>query len=60
MQSAECRVKGKKPNSSAGGGRNPGDATVARLAGGLVRRALLRRDDENGNSLNAEAARHGG
>ena len=30
-------------NTRAGGGRNPGDATVARLAGGLVRRAPLER-----------------
>ena len=43
MQSAECGVKGKKPNSWAGGGQNQGDATVAHLAGGLVRRALLER-----------------
>ena len=30
-------------NSCAEGGRDPGDATVAHLAGGLVRRALLER-----------------
>jgi hypothetical protein len=41
VQSAECGVKGKKPNSCAGSGQNPGAATVAHLAGGLVRRALL-------------------
>jgi len=38
VQSAECGVKGKKPNSCAGSGQNPGAATVAHLAGGLVRR----------------------
>ena len=43
VQSAECGVKGKKPNSCAGSGQNPGDATVAHLAGGLVRRALFER-----------------
>ena len=56
VRSAECGEESKKPNTCAGGGRKPGDATVARLAGGLVRRAPLRRDDENGNSLNAEDA----
>jgi len=43
-RSAECglRIETQKPkNSSAGGGRNPRDATVAHLAGGLVRRAPL-------------------
>jgi hypothetical protein len=34
-------VRGKKPNSCAGSGQNPGDATGAHLAGGLVRRAPL-------------------
>ena len=43
LRSADCGLKGKNPNSRAGGGRNPWDATVARLAGGLVRRAPLER-----------------
>ena len=44
LRIAECglRIETQKPkNSSAGGGRNPRDATVAHLAGGLVRRAPL-------------------
>jgi len=41
LRSADCGLKGKKPKTGAGGGQDPGDATVAHLAGGLVRRAPL-------------------
>jgi len=62
VRSADCGLKGKKPNSCAGGGQDPGDGTVAHLAGGLVRRAPLpaTRSAERGMTMATASGLHRG
>ena len=62
LRSADCGLKGKKPKTGAGGAQNAGDATVAHLAGGLVRRAPLTatRSAERGMTMATASGLHRG